>query len=148
MQAATVAGKAAEDDAPERGRRRQRGDCRCDRYIGGTIGGESIDAGGNRGKCDRSQAVGLAEVDGADVARRQRVILAGVAAAPDRADSMNHMPRRQPISQCDFGAAGLAAMEGAAFGKKLGPRRAVDRAIDAAPAEQGRIGGVDDGVNA
>jgi len=39
-------------------------------------------------------------------------------------------------------------MEGAAFGEKLGPRRAVDRAIDTAPAKQGRIRGVDDGVNA
>jgi hypothetical protein len=39
-------------------------------------------------------------------------------------------------------------MERAAFGEQLGPRRAMDRAIDAAPAEQGRVGGVDDGVNA
>jgi hypothetical protein len=61
---------------------------------------------------------------------------------------MNHVPRRQPVSQGDFGVAGLAAMEGTAFREKLGPRRAMDRAIDAAPAEQGRIGGVDDGVNA
>ena len=39
-------------------------------------------------------------------------------------------------------------MERAAFGQQLGARRAMDRAIDAAPAEQGRVGGVDDGVNA
>ena len=39
-------------------------------------------------------------------------------------------------------------MERAAFREQLGPRRAMDRAIDAAPAEQGRIRGVDDGVNA
>jgi hypothetical protein len=39
-------------------------------------------------------------------------------------------------------------MEGAAFGEKLGPRSAVDRAVDAAATEQGRIRGVDDGVNA
>ena len=39
-------------------------------------------------------------------------------------------------------------MERAAFGEQLGPRRAMDRAVDAAPAEQGRVGGVDDGVNA
>ena len=71
-----------------------------------------------------------------------------MAAVPDRTDGMNHMPRRQPVSPGDFGAAGLAAMERAAFGEQLGPRRAMDRAIDAAPAEQGRVGGVDDGVNA
>jgi hypothetical protein len=39
-------------------------------------------------------------------------------------------------------------MEGAAFRDKLRPSRPVDGAIDAAPAEQGRIGRVDDGVNA
>jgi hypothetical protein len=36
----------------------------------------------------------------------------------------------------------------AAFHDQLGSRRAMNRAIDAAPAEQGRIGRVDDGVNA
>ncbi len=58
------------------------------------------------------------------------------------------MPRRKPITSGDLGAAGLAAMEGAAFGEKLRPGSAVDRAIDAAAAEQDRVGGVDDGVNA
>ena len=61
---------------------------------------------------------------------------------------MNYVPRRQPVSQGDFSAAGLATMEGAAFREQLGPGRTMDRAIDAAPAEQGRIGCVDDGVNA
>jgi hypothetical protein len=61
---------------------------------------------------------------------------------------MNHMPRRQPISQGDFGAAGLAAMERAAFGEKLGAGGAMDRAVDATAAKQGRVRSVDDGVNA
>jgi hypothetical protein len=39
-------------------------------------------------------------------------------------------------------------MDGAAFGQKLGPGRAVDCAIDAAAAQQGGIRSVDDGVNA
>jgi hypothetical protein len=39
-------------------------------------------------------------------------------------------------------------MEGTAFGQKLRPRRAMDRAINAAAAEQRGIRGVDDGVNA
>jgi hypothetical protein len=61
---------------------------------------------------------------------------------------MDHIPRRQSISFGDFGAAGLAAMQGAAFGEKLRPGRAMDCAIDAATAEQRGIRGVDDGVNA
>ena len=54
---------------------------------------------------------------------------------PNRADGMNHMPRRQPITSGDLGAAGLAAIERAAFGKKFGTSRAMDRSIDAAAAE-------------
>ncbi len=61
---------------------------------------------------------------------------------------MNHMPGRQPISAGDFGAAGLAAMERAAFRKKLRSGRAMDRAVHATTAEQRGVGGVDDGVDA
>ena len=92
--------------------------------------------------------MGLAQFDGAAIARGQRLIFALAAAMPDRADGMNHMPRRQPITPGDFGVAGLAAMQRAAFGQQLRPGRAMDRAIDATAAEQRRIGGVDDGVNA
>ena len=67
---------------------------------------------------------------------------------PDRADGMNHMPGRKPIPRSDFGVAGLAAMERAAFGEQLGPGRAVDRTIDATAAEHRGIRGVDEGVNA
>ena len=61
---------------------------------------------------------------------------------------MNHMPRRQPITVGDFGVAGLAAMERAAFGKKLGPGRTMDGAIDPAAAQQRRVRSVHDRVNA
>jgi hypothetical protein len=61
---------------------------------------------------------------------------------------MNDMPRRQPITFSDLGLAGRAAIKRAAFGEQLGSCGAMDRAIDAAAAQQRRIGGVDDGVNA
>ena len=92
--------------------------------------------------------MGLAEFDGAAVARGQGLVFALAAAMPDRADGMNHMPRRQPISPGDLGFAGRAALERAAFCQQLRAGRAMDRAIDAAPAKQGRVRGVDDGVNA
>ena len=79
--------------------------------------------------------MGVAEFDGAAIARCQRLLFALVAAMPDRADGMDHMPRRQPISLGDLGVAGLAAMKRAAFGQKVRPRRAMDRTIDTAPAE-------------
>ena len=92
--------------------------------------------------------MGPAQFEGAAIARRQRDILALMAALPDRADGMNHMPRRQPISPGDLGFAGRAALERAAFCQQLRAGRAMDRAIDAAPAKQGRVRGVDEGVNA
>jgi len=39
-------------------------------------------------------------------------------------------------------------MKRAAFGKQFGTGAAMDRAVNAAAAEQRRIGSVDDGVNA
>ena len=61
---------------------------------------------------------------------------------------MNHMPGRQPVALGDLGVAGGATIEPAAFGKQLWPGAAMDGAIDPSSAEQRRIGGVDDGVDA
>ena len=61
---------------------------------------------------------------------------------------MNHVPCRQSITPGDFSVAGLAATKRAAFREKLRAGRAMDRAIDAAAAEQGAIGGVDDCIHA
>jgi hypothetical protein len=92
--------------------------------------------------------MGLAEFDRAGVAGCQRLIFVLASAVPHRPDGMNHMPRQQTVTPGDFGAAGLAAMERAAFGQQLRPGRAMDRTIDAATAEQRRVRSVDDGVNA
>lgn len=90
----------------------------------------------------------LAQPDGAAIARRQRLILAPASAVPDRTDGMDHTPRRQLVAIRDFSVAGLAALQRAAFAEKFWPGRAMDRAIHAPSAQQGRVRGVDDGVNA
>ena len=90
----------------------------------------------------------LTKLHGAAIARGQRLVLAFAAAVPDRPDGMNDMPRRKPVALGDFGIAGFAAMKRAAFGEQLGSGCAMDRAIDAAPAQQRGICGVDNGVNA
>src|SRR5437870_1687398 len=61
---------------------------------------------------------------------------------------MDHMAGLQPVAFGDFCIASIAAIERAAFGEQFGSGRAMDRAIDAAPAEERRVRGVDDGVNA
>ncbi len=92
--------------------------------------------------------MGLAQFDGPAIARRKRLIFAVAAAVPDGSDGVDHMPRRQPIALGDLGVAGLATIQHAAFDRELRPGCAMNRAVDAAAAEQRRIGGVDDGVNA
>ena len=90
----------------------------------------------------------LAKFDRAAIARGQRLIFAlGFRhARPGRRHESHAAPADDTFG--DFGAAGLAAMERAAFGQQLGPGRAMDRAIHPATAEQRGVRGVDDGVNA
>jgi hypothetical protein len=148
VEGGTAIGKAAEDDVADRRRRRERINSGCNRDPRRTVGGETIDAGGNRGKSNRDKAVDFAQFDRAAIAGRQRQIFGAVAAVPDRADRMDHMPGRQPVGFSDLGAAGLAAPQRTAFGQKLGAGGTMDRAVDATPSQQRRICGVDDGVNA
>jgi hypothetical protein len=148
MQFAAAPGKAAKYDAGQRGRRRQRFYRRGDRNFGGSFCWKSEDAGRNRGKRHRFEIVVTAKLDRTAIARGEMFILPTMAAVPDRPNGMDHMPRWKEISLGDFGVAGFAAIERAALGQQLGPGRVMDCAIDAAPAEQRRIRGVDDGVNA
>jgi hypothetical protein len=90
----------------------------------------------------------LAQLDRATIARRKQIVLADCAAVPHRPNRVDHVLGLEPIAFGDLGVAGFAAMEHPAFGHELRPRSTMDRAVDAAPAEQGRIRGVDDGVNA
>lgn len=63
-------------------------------------------------------------------------IFAASAAMPDRADGMNHVFGRQPITAGDLGIAGVAATERATFLQQFGPRCAVDGAVDATATQQ------------
>ena len=90
----------------------------------------------------------LTKLERTPIAGGQCCVLALAAAMPDRSDSMNDMPRREPVTLRYFGLAGGAAAEAAAFGQKLRAGGTMDGAVDAPAAEQRCIGGVDDGVNA
>src|SRR3981081_239962 len=85
VKAGAVAGITAEDNSADPGRRGKRIPRRRNGDAGRAIGRETIDAGGNRGKRDRGEAVGLAQFDGAAIARRERLVFTLATAAPDRA---------------------------------------------------------------
>ena len=148
MQPGAVPGETAEDHFGDVRRCTEPVGDRCHRDIGRAVGGEAIDPGGYRRIGQRRKRVGLTQFERATIAGGEQFVLARAAAVPDWTHGMDHMLRRQPISAGDFGVAGRAAMERAAFGEQFGAGAAMDRAIDAAATEQRRIRGVDDGVNA
>ena len=110
--------EAAEDDARDaaRGRRQFRSDG-THRYARGAIGWKAINTGryGRKGK--RRQPMSGGEIKRCAVAGGQQFLLAFAAAAPNRADSVDHVLGRQPVAAGDFGAAGLAAAKRPAFGQ-------------------------------
>lgn len=59
---------------------------------------------------------------------------------------MDHLLARQVVRGGDFGAAGGAAVQCAAFAQEAAAGGGVDGAVDAAAAEEGFVGCVDDGV--
>ena len=148
MQVAAVAGEAAEDHPGHVGCNGQRIGNGGNRDAGGAVRREAIDAGRNRREGNRRKRVGLTEFKDAAIAGGEKFIHAAAATVPHRPDGMDHMPRRQQVSARDLGVTGRTAVQRAAFGKQFGAGPAMNSAIDAAPAEQGRIRGVDDGVNA
>ncbi len=90
----------------------------------------------------------LAKLQRTAIAGRKQILFAELAAIPHRPNGVDHVFRRKPVSPGDLGVTGLAAVEHAALGHKLGTGGAMNGAIDPAPAQERRIGRVDDGVNA
>lgn len=89
-----------------------------------------------------------AELDGTAIASGEQIVFAKAAAVPDRSNCVDHMLGFEPVAPGDFGIAGRTTIQRATLGQQFRSGRPMDRTIDAAPAEQGRIRGVDDGVNA
>ena len=61
---------------------------------------------------------------------------------------MNDVSRAKATGARRLRVAGVAAAQQPALRQQLGPRRAMDCTVDAAAAEQARVRGVDDGVDA
>jgi len=90
----------------------------------------------------------LAEFQRAAVTGSEQIVFAEAAAVPHRPNRVDHVGGLEPITPGDLGIAGLAAVERTTFGDEIGACGTVNGPIDAAAAEQRRIRGVDDGVNA
>ena len=139
--------KAAQDDVSNAARfpRQFRSD-HANRDARGPIGRKTVNPGGYGRKRDRYEPVRGGEIKGGAIARGQQFVLPLAAAAPDRADRMDHMLGRKPVAACDLGAAGFAAAKRSAFGKQLRSGGAMNGPIHPAAAEQRAIRRIDDNV--
>ena len=90
----------------------------------------------------------LTELDRATIAGGEQIVFAEVTAIPHRANGVDHMLGFKLVAPGNLGIAGFATLQHSAFHDEFGAGGAMDRAIDAASAEQRRIRRVDDGVNA
>ena len=93
----------------------------------------------------RAELVG--DLEAAAVAAREEPGLAGVAAAPDRADGVDHPTGGEPEARVALASPKAQPLSCAARLEQLGAGRPVDRPVDPAPAEERGVGGVDDGVD-
>src|ERR1700676_524478 len=62
-----------------------------------------VDAGRDRRKCDRAQAMLGGKCQGCAITGSQQRVLVVVAPAPDRADRMNDVLRLEGVAACDLG---------------------------------------------
>ena len=107
----------------------------------------AVRAGRDRGKRDGCAPELGRQLDRAPVARREQPRLPCIAAAPDRADGVQHIARRQVAAAGRLHVPGVAAAKRAALREDPGAAGAVDRSVDTAAAEQRRVRRVDDGVD-
>lgn len=107
----------------------------------------AVDAGADAGERDAGEALRGGEGQALAVARGQQFRLVLRAALPHRPDGMDHELGGQVVTACEPRLSGRAAAQRAAFPQQIRPRRAMDRAVHAATAEQRRVRGVDDGVD-
>jgi hypothetical protein len=137
--------KAAEDNAPnparcggEFSRNGSDGNAR------GPIRRKTINTSRDGWKRERHQAMARSEIKCGAIARRQQFVLAVIAAAPHRANSVNHMLCRKPIAGRDLRLTGHASAEFFTFRTQLGTGCAMDCTINTAAAEQCAVRRVDD----
>ncbi len=91
--------EAAQHHARDAGRsRREFGYHGAGRDAGGAVGRKRVDAGRDRREGEARKPVLRGQCQRVAIAGREQRILVAIAAAPDRADGMDHMPRLEAIA--------------------------------------------------
>src|SRR3954462_4461731 len=109
---------------------------------GSELDGIPLGAGRDRGEGEGPAAELVSQLDRARVTGSEQLCLACSAAVPDRTDGVDDVTCRQVPSTGRLRVARLAAAEPAALVQDRRAAGAMDGPVDAAAAEQGRVGGV------
>ena len=109
--------------------------------------GIAVDTGGNQGKGHALAVVLVRKLQRVFVAGGQQLPLAMMTILPDGACGVDDVFARQAIPAGDLRFAGSASVQRPALLKQLRSRGTMDRAVHTAAAQQGRVGGVDDGIH-
>ena len=109
--------------------------------------GVAEDAGGDQRERHCFTLMCLGQRQARPIAGGQLLPLAMSAASPHRPNGVNHIPAGEEVGFCDLGVAGFAAAKPSALGQQLRPCRTMDAPIHPAPAQQGLLGRVDNGVH-
>src|SRR5262245_40972009 len=142
-----VGAETAEHDALDRPRLSERREHGAKRDARGAVRRKAISASRNRGVGYRSETMVARKREARPVASGKQLVLAALAAAPDRTNGVDHVTREEAEARRHLGIPRLTAAELGTSRAKLGTCGTVDCAIHAASAKQRPVGGVDDGVD-
>ena len=118
-----------------------------DGNAGSQIGGVVVDPCADGRKRDGMNAMLPREFQASAIAGGQKVGFAMVSAAPYWPNGVEDPSGREAEARGGFGVSGVAAVQFAAGGEQFWAGCAVNGAVHSAAAQQGGVGGVDDGVN-
>lgn len=142
-----VGAETAEHDALDRPRLSERREHGAKRDARSAIGWKAVSTSRDGGKGNRGKTVLARETEARTVAGGKQLVLAALAAAPNRTNGVDDVTREKAKARGDLGIPRLAAAELSTSRAKLGTCGTVDRTIHAASAKQRPVGGVDDGVD-
>ena len=107
----------------------------------------AVNPGGNQREGHALTLVIRRKFQGFPVARAQFFLFPLHSALPARPDRVNHILAGKPIALGNLCLPRFAAVQLFTSLKELGPRRAVDAAVHPAPAEQGAVCGIHNGIH-
>ena len=110
-------------------------------------GGVAVDAGADGWEGNGAQFVFLHKLHAAAIAASQGGFLAIASSAPYGADGVDHPASGKVVAFRYLGVACFTASQCPAFSQQTRPGGPVNCSVHSAPAEQGVVGGVDDGVD-